>query len=85
MPSSIRRCWVGVLEKAARFVGGPSASLFSKDAINKSGNLAYGYGLDPHYTQLYFDEYVKLDPVTTGNRLRGDRRADHDRGFHSLR
>ena len=59
--------WVGVLEKAAQFVGGPSAALFSKDAINKSGNLAYGYGLDPHYTQLYFDEYVKLDPVTTGN------------------
>jgi DNA-binding CsgD family transcriptional regulator len=59
--------WVGVLEKAARFVGGPSASLFSKDAINKSGNLAYGYGLDPHFTQLYFNEYVKLDPVTTGN------------------
>jgi DNA-binding CsgD family transcriptional regulator len=63
--------WVGVLEKAARFVGGPAASLFSKDAIGRGGDLSYGFGLDPRYTQLYFDKYMKLDPVTTGNAFAG--------------
>ena len=24
-------------------------------------------GVDPHYTQLYFDQYAKLDPLTNGH------------------
>src|SRR6185369_10751548 len=61
--------WVGVLEKVARFVGGSGASLFSRDAINKSGNLVHGFGLDPNYTRLYFERYVGLDPISNGNLL----------------
>jgi len=57
--------WMDVLCKASRFVGGPAASLFSKDATSKTGSLVYGYGIEPRYRQLYFEHYVKLDPLTT--------------------
>jgi DNA-binding CsgD family transcriptional regulator len=58
--------WVEVLGKAARFVGGPAAALFFKSAASKTGAVAYDYGTDPHYRQLYFERYIKLDPSTTG-------------------
>jgi DNA-binding CsgD family transcriptional regulator len=58
--------WVGVLEKTARFVGGPAAGLFWKDAASKSGDASYGYGIEPYYRQLYFEKYIKLDPLTIG-------------------
>ena len=59
--------WPQVLPKSAQFVGGPAASLFSKDAARKSGDYAYDCGIDPHYRQLYFDKYIKLDPLTIGH------------------
>jgi DNA-binding CsgD family transcriptional regulator len=62
-----RALWVGVLEKTARFVGGPAAGLFWKDAASKSGDAAYGYGIEPYYQQLYFEKYIKLDPLTIGH------------------
>ncbi|THD50039.1 MAG: LuxR family transcriptional regulator [Bradyrhizobium sp.] len=61
--------WPLVLGKAKGFVGGVAASLYSKDAVNKCGNMFYqnADGIDPHYRHLYFDTYVKLDPTTTGH------------------
>lgn len=60
--------WAAVLETAREFVGGSAAALFSKDASRKSLDVYYDDGgLDPHYKQLYFDTYVKLDPFTTGH------------------
>jgi DNA-binding CsgD family transcriptional regulator/PAS domain-containing protein len=58
--------WPGVLRKAAIFVGGSSAALYSKDASSKTGTVYYDDGtLDPHYTNLYFTTYIKIDPTTT--------------------
>ena len=59
--------WEGVLERAARFVGGVGAALFSKDAAAQQVDVRYDVGVDPHYKQLYFDKYVALDPATTGH------------------
>jgi DNA-binding CsgD family transcriptional regulator len=59
--------WSAVLGKAAKFIGGPSAALFSKDAAKGAGNIYYECGTDPYYRQLYFEKYVKLDPATTGH------------------
>jgi DNA-binding CsgD family transcriptional regulator len=62
--------WPEVLAQSARFVDGFSAALVFKDATKKSGNLYYDTGdIDPHYRQLYFDTYVKLDPSTTSHVL----------------
>ena len=61
--------WPLALGGAKGFVGGVAASLYSKDAVNKCGNMFYqnADGIDPHYRDLYFDTYVKLDPTTTGH------------------
>ena len=58
--------WPDVLSKAAPFVGGHAAALFSKNAGNKSGVAVYDHGIDARYRQLYFEYYIKLDPATTG-------------------
>ena len=59
--------WPAVLRRAAEFVGGPAAGLFSKDASSKTGFATYGVGIEDHYKQLYFEKYIKLDPATTGH------------------
>src|SRR6266849_5713205 len=58
--------WTDVLRQAAQFVGGSAASLYSKDATSKTGSIAHQYGIEPRYQQLYFDQYIKLDPTTVG-------------------
>jgi DNA-binding CsgD family transcriptional regulator len=62
--------WPDVLAESARFVGGVSAGMCFKDAAIKGG-IPYYYhlGIAPHYTQLYADTYVKLDPGTTSRVL----------------
>jgi DNA-binding CsgD family transcriptional regulator len=59
--------WQPALAKAAKFIGGSSAALFSKDAASGAGNSYHEFGTDPYYRQLYFEKYVKLDPATTGH------------------
>jgi DNA-binding CsgD family transcriptional regulator len=59
--------WQPALAKAAKFIGGSSAALFSKDAASGAGNIYHEFGTDPYYRQLYFEKYVKLDPATTGH------------------
>jgi DNA-binding CsgD family transcriptional regulator len=58
--------WVDVLDEAARFVGGSASSLYYRDAEARRPNVAYQFGLDPRYVQLYIDVYGKLDPTVTG-------------------
>jgi DNA-binding CsgD family transcriptional regulator len=59
--------WPGVLTVCASFIGGSAAALFSKDAASKTGDVAYYTGIDDHYRDLYFDKYIKLDPLTVGH------------------
>lgn len=60
--------WKAALGRIASFVGGPSATLYAKDASSKTGGVFYDDGyINPHYIQLYFDKYIKLDPATTGH------------------
>jgi hypothetical protein len=55
--------WTGVVEKAGRFVGGSGASIFSRDSVRRTGNAYYSFGTDPQYEQLYFEKYIKFDPL----------------------
>lgn len=59
--------WRDVVGRAGRFVGGRAAAIFSKSPIAGTGNVYYESGIDPHYRDLYFEKYVKLDPSTTGH------------------
>lgn len=58
--------WSVALGNVARFVGGSSAVLLSKEAATRSAHIHYESGIDPHYLQLYLDQYVKLDPAAAG-------------------
>jgi hypothetical protein len=40
------------LEKAAKFVGGPAASIYSRDAVSRAASEAYQFGLEPRYAVL---------------------------------
>jgi len=55
--------WLGVLESAARFVGGPAATLFSKDLAKQTGQVFFEYGIEPANMHSYFTKYIKLDPA----------------------
>lgn len=60
--------WSAVLVKSAHFVGGSAASVFAKDAKSRSGIVYHtGGDIDPHYTRLYFDKYVKFDPFMSAH------------------
>ena len=68
--------WQGVIGRAAHFVGGSGATLFSKEAAARPGDphcrlgkIHCDVGIDPYYRQLYFDRYLNLDPVATGHFL----------------
>lgn len=56
--------WIEALKAAVRFVGGPAASIFSKNVDQKSGTIYLQPGIDPNYLRLYFDKYVNLDPAS---------------------
>jgi DNA-binding CsgD family transcriptional regulator len=56
--------WLDVLERAAAFVGGPAASVYSKAIAERSGEIYFQYGIDPAYQRLYLEKYVKVDPST---------------------
>ena len=58
--------WVDVLGKTRAFIGGCPVALSWKDAVAKRGGCYFEEGgQDPHYRQLYFEKYIKLDPFTT--------------------
>ena len=61
------KLWPDVVAKCAAFIGGPAAALFSKDAARKTGDVAYYSGVEPRYRKLYFEKYIKLDPLTVGH------------------
>jgi hypothetical protein len=58
--------WLGVLEGAARFVGGSASSLYFRDADGRRPDVAYQHGLDPRYVQTYINTYAILDPTLAG-------------------
>ncbi len=59
--------WAPALDHAARFVGGHAAALFTKSASSLTGANAYDSGIEPHFTALYFDKYIKIDPLVMGH------------------
>jgi DNA-binding CsgD family transcriptional regulator len=64
--------WAGVLRKSRDYLGGSAAAVFSKDLATRSLNVFYQCGgVEPHYTQLYFDTYERIDPTTAAQAMAG--------------
>jgi DNA-binding CsgD family transcriptional regulator/PAS domain-containing protein len=57
--------WDQALKKAAGFIGGSNAALWSIDAHKGSGSATHAWGFDPSYARAYFDKYSRMDPVAT--------------------
>lgn len=56
--------WRKVLKSVCGFVrGGPSASLFWRDAAKKTGRSYFIWGGEARFYQLYWDKYVTLNPL----------------------
>jgi DNA-binding CsgD family transcriptional regulator len=56
--------WTDVIGKAARFVGGCSAVVFSRDVENRSGKLHHHSGrISNNSLQTYFKKYIRYDPL----------------------
>jgi DNA-binding CsgD family transcriptional regulator len=56
--------WPDALTCIAAFVGGSAAGLNVRDVARRTGKVHYEVGTDPAYAQLYFDKYIKLDPMS---------------------
>lgn len=59
--------WSNVIGKTGHFVGGAAAAIFSRNPTHGNGSIFCESGADPHYLQLYFDKYAKLDPATNSH------------------
>lgn len=60
--------WSAVLDRCRQFVGGYSASIFSKDVAGINARLFHHDGrLDPYWARLYFERYAQLDPANAGH------------------
>jgi hypothetical protein len=55
--------WPQVLSKIAKFVGGPSAALYSKSLSGESSEFSYVSGFDPEYVHSYCNTYFRTDPA----------------------
>jgi DNA-binding CsgD family transcriptional regulator len=55
--------WLRALERSCNFVGGSSAVLYWHDVASESSAALHLFNDDPHYTQLYFEKYMPMNPV----------------------
>jgi hypothetical protein len=61
--------WTAVLQDTCNHVGGAAAMLFEHDAIFLEGRRLRAWNDDPHYTEVYFSQYLDLNP---SSRPQGD-------------
>jgi DNA-binding CsgD family transcriptional regulator len=63
--------WTSVLEKVTTFMNGKASQLGLHNAASRTGNAFYSWGDDPKYTQLYFERYIKINPILVPFSLHG--------------
>jgi len=65
-----RALWCEVLQRSAEFIGGSASSLYWKDATRRTGNpILHWNGRPANTVPSYFDECVRIDPLTTSQFL----------------
>jgi DNA-binding CsgD family transcriptional regulator len=60
-----RTIWPDVLRKLSQFVRGTASAIFWQDGAKDQGDTYFhDGGISPHYGDLYFSKYVRLNPTT---------------------
>jgi DNA-binding CsgD family transcriptional regulator len=54
--------WQRALASICNFVGGKTAALMWRDTAAQQAQVMHIFNDDPHYTQLYFEKYLTMDP-----------------------
>jgi DNA-binding CsgD family transcriptional regulator len=57
---------IPALMEIAGFVGGSGAALFAKDPYSRLGSTGYDFGISEEYKRLYFERYIRCDPMSVG-------------------
>lgn len=61
-----RSLWPQVLKRASQFIEGAASAVFWADAAGDKGDVYLDDGgIAPHYKELYFSKYAKLNPTST--------------------
>ena len=55
--------WQRALGSICTFVGGRSGALFWHDSATQRSEALHLFNEDPHYTRLYFEKYLPMNPV----------------------
>jgi DNA-binding CsgD family transcriptional regulator len=55
--------WKRALGSICTYVGGDSAALFWHDSATQRSEVLHLFNEDPHYTKLYFEKYLTMNPV----------------------
>jgi DNA-binding CsgD family transcriptional regulator len=55
--------WPDAFHKAAKYIGGSASYLFWQDILGESSDGYFAAGHDPHFLQLYYKKYFKINPV----------------------
>ena len=57
------KLWPGVLGRTCTFLDGVAAVIHGQNVVARSGQFYFAWGDDPHYTRLYFEEYIRINPL----------------------
>src|SRR5580700_2178729 len=55
--------WPDVLRQTCDFASGTAAMLFWTDTASVRGGRQFSWNDDPHWTQLYFNQYIQYNPI----------------------
>jgi DNA-binding CsgD family transcriptional regulator len=58
-----RTLWQAVVGDIAAYIPGSFVNLFSQDAVQKTAEAFYTFGIEPHFLQLYFEKYIHINPL----------------------
>jgi DNA-binding CsgD family transcriptional regulator len=61
--------WLPVLEQTSRFINSATATIGSRDMVQKHTSFSKAWGHDPHYLQLLESHYLKINPLNEGAAL----------------
>ena len=58
--------WPHAQDQVCKFVGGHASTLYWQDSARQTGNAYYQVGIEPEFERLYFEKYLRMNPLYPG-------------------